>query len=68
MTKYNINDVLAKLRGKGIDMSLAQQLQLAMVLGAGDAGITEIDLDAGVTRKVKIDQEKLEEFMEGVKE
>lgn len=65
---YRIDDVLAKAREEGIDVSPAQRLELAMLLGAGETGIKVVNLDEGTTKTVTVNQEALREFMEGTAE
>lgn len=62
--RYDVNDVIAKAEEKGIPMSSQEQLQLALLLGAGDTGIKEFDMEKNASRIVKIDNEALREFME----
>jgi len=62
--RYDVNEVIAKAEEKGIEMSSQEQLQLALLLGAGDTGIKEFDMEKNASRIVKIDNDALREFME----
>lgn len=62
--RYDVTDVIAKAEEKGIPMSSHEQLQLALLLGAGDTGIKEFCMDKNASRIVKIDNDALKEFME----